>query len=230
MATNSNIAIALNAAESAADLWDTRTELNVKQTAISSFFLLHKCHSQHRVQYWRDIFLFAPTWSLYVYTYVTVTKKAFPAFQRVRSNIRVSPDHFHVVQSGLVPRLTKNQVTLGSQCRLSDLDAVEGHWSGSSPTSSDEGAAPRRVRVGKESSKQFDSQSRKPDDNRQLNVVVYGIPECTKVNLENKDGSLIFETLQICSTNLQSLSPNQLLEIVDALVNSQILAPVLVQS
>ena len=84
------------------------------------------------------------------------------------------------MQSGLVPRLTKNQVTLGSQCRLSDLDAVEGHWSGSSPTSSDEGAAPRRVRVGKESSKQFDSQSRKPDDNRQLNVVVYGIPECTK--------------------------------------------------
>ena len=68
--------------------------------------------------------------------------------------------------SQILRSLTKNQVTLGSQCRLSDLDVVDGHRSGSSPTSSDEGAAPRRVRVGKEPSKQFDSQSRKPDDNR----------------------------------------------------------------
>ena len=33
-----------------------------------------------------------------------------------------------------------------------------------------------------------------------------------RVNLENKDGSRIYKTLQIYSTNLQSLSPNQLLE------------------
>ena len=88
--------------------------------------------------------------------------------------------------SQILRSLTKNQVILGSQCRLSDLDAVDGHRSGSSPTSSDEGATPRRVHVGKEPSKQFDSQSRKPDDNCQLNVVVYGIPECTKGQLRKQ--------------------------------------------
>ena len=124
---------------------------------------------------------------------------------------------------------SKNQVTLGSgQCRLS---AVDGYRSGSSPTPSNEGATPRRVCVGKEPSKQFDSQSRKPDDNRQLNVVVYGIPECTKGQPRKQrwvsDLRIVTDLFHKSSA---SVPKSAIRDIVDALVNSQILAPILVQS
>ena len=61
------------------DLWDTRTELNVKQTAISSFFFFRYISATANTEYSTEgTFFFSHLLDHYVYTYVTVTKRGIP--------------------------------------------------------------------------------------------------------------------------------------------------------